>query len=70
MTNKTGKPKFLSTGISFPVEIISKIDKERGDIPRSKYITKLILQGKNVYDKTDNSYLIKNKSTDNQSGKI
>jgi hypothetical protein len=30
--------KVNSVGISLPAEIISKIDAERGDIPRSRYI--------------------------------
>lgn len=27
-------------GISFPKELIKKIDSERGDVPRSKYIVR------------------------------
>lgn len=30
--------KVNSVGISLPIEIISRIDAERGDIPRSRYI--------------------------------
>lgn len=30
--------KYSATGISFPNEILSRIDAERGDISRSRYI--------------------------------
>ncbi|HET9805739.1 MAG TPA: hypothetical protein VFP49_02405 [Nitrososphaeraceae archaeon] len=32
----------ISVGISFPIEILKKIDEEPGDIPRSKYHLKII----------------------------
>lgn len=32
----------ISIGISMPKEILSKIDLERGDIPRSKYVIRLL----------------------------
>ena len=31
-----------SSGISLPVDILQKIDNERGDIPRSRYILKIL----------------------------
>ena len=34
--------KVNSVGISLPAEIISKIDTERGDIPRSRYILRVL----------------------------
>ena len=34
--------KVNSVGISLPTEIISKIDAERGDIPRSRYILRVL----------------------------
>ena len=34
--------KVYSVGISLPIEIISKIDAERGDIPRSRYILRVL----------------------------
>ena len=34
--------KVNSVGISLPTEIISKIDIERGDIPRSRYILRVL----------------------------
>lgn len=34
--------KVNSVGISLPTEIISKIDTERGDIPRSRYILRVL----------------------------
>ena len=32
----------VSVGISFPTEILKKIDGERGDVSRSKYLLKII----------------------------
>ncbi len=32
----------ISVGISLPTEFLKQIDEERGDIPRSRYITKLL----------------------------
>lgn len=32
----------ISRGISFDKDILEKIDKERGDVPRSKYLTKVL----------------------------
>jgi hypothetical protein len=32
----------ISVGISFPIETLKKIDEERGDVPRSKYLLKII----------------------------
>lgn len=32
----------VSVGISFPIETLKKIDEDRGDIPRSKYVLKII----------------------------
>jgi metal-responsive CopG/Arc/MetJ family transcriptional regulator len=40
--------KINSVGISLPTEIISKIDAERGDIPRSRYILRVL---QNTYSK-------------------
>lgn len=34
--------KVNSVGISLPVEIISKIDAERGDVPRRGYILRVL----------------------------
>ncbi len=34
--------KCCSTGLSLPKDILLKIDEERGDIPRSKYILRLL----------------------------
>ena len=34
--------KVNSVGISLPTEIISKIDAERGDVPRSRYILRVL----------------------------
>jgi hypothetical protein len=32
----------IAVGISLPKEIITKIDSERGDIPRSRYLLRLL----------------------------
>ncbi len=32
----------ISAGISLPKDILSKIDEERGDIPRSRYILRIL----------------------------
>jgi hypothetical protein len=34
--------KVNSVGISLPTEIISKVDAERGDVPRSRYILRVL----------------------------
>ena len=34
--------KCTARGISLPIEIMKKIDSERGDIPRSKYILRIL----------------------------
>jgi hypothetical protein len=36
------KKEYIISGISFPKGILSKIDKDRGPIPRSRYLLKLI----------------------------
>jgi hypothetical protein len=36
--------KFKSTGLSLPQEFLEKIDSERGDIPRSRYLLRLIVK--------------------------
>jgi hypothetical protein len=38
----TDMQKYNSVGISLPKEIISKIDSERGDISRSRYLLRLL----------------------------
>ena len=35
---------YISFGISQPKDLVIKIDKSRGDIPRSKYIQRIIEQ--------------------------
>ena len=40
----------ISVGISFPKELLEKIDKERQDIPRSKYVIRII---ERLYVKND-----------------
>jgi hypothetical protein len=36
------KSKTQSAGISFPKYLLKRIDKDRGDIPRSRYIIKVL----------------------------
>jgi hypothetical protein len=36
------KKEYIISGVSFPKNILSKIDKDRGPIPRSRYLLKLI----------------------------
>jgi hypothetical protein len=47
----------IPTGISFKKDLISKIDFERGDVPRSKYIQRILekyylIQGSQKEEKT------------------
>jgi hypothetical protein len=35
-------PHYKSTGLSLPTELLRKIDVERGDIPRSRFLLRLI----------------------------
>ena len=32
----------IPIGISFPKEVISRIDSERGDVPRSRYLLRIV----------------------------
>ena len=34
--------KYTPIGISFPKELIEKIDKERGDVSRSRFIQRIL----------------------------
>lgn len=43
--------KNASAGISLPYELMMRIDEERGDVSRSKYILRIIQ--KNYGDNTD-----------------
>jgi hypothetical protein len=36
--------EIISIGISFPKEIVSKIDTDRGDISRSRYLLRIVEQ--------------------------
>jgi hypothetical protein len=36
------KKDYIISGISFPKSILSKIDRDRGPIPRSRFLLKLI----------------------------
>lgn len=48
--------RYISVGISFPPEILSKIDLERGDIPRSRYVLRQlekVLHGQSLASPTN-----------------
>jgi len=34
--------RYISTGLSLPTELMQKIDSERGDIPRSRFLVRLL----------------------------
>ena len=34
--------RYISTGLSLPTELIQKIDSERGDISRSRFLLRII----------------------------
>jgi hypothetical protein len=36
------EPSYRISGVSLPKNILSKIDRDRGDIPRSRFLVKLI----------------------------
>jgi hypothetical protein len=36
------KKSYIISGVSFPESILSKIDRDRGPIPRSRFLLKLI----------------------------
>jgi metal-responsive CopG/Arc/MetJ family transcriptional regulator len=63
--------KVNPVGISLPTEIISKIDAERGDVPRSRYILRVL---QDTYSKKrklkeegrSSSTVIKNKNNSGQ----
>lgn len=37
--------RMVSTGLSIPKDLFERIDRERGDVPRSVYIRRLIERG-------------------------
>jgi hypothetical protein len=46
----------MAIGISLPKEIMKKIDTDRGDVPRSRYVLRILekqygFEGKNVVEK-------------------
>ena len=53
-------------GISLPTEIISRIDTERGDIPRSRYILRILQEtySRRKLEGRRNSINIRNNSLD------
>jgi hypothetical protein len=34
--------RYRSTGLSIPIELMYRIDAERGDVPRSRFLLRLI----------------------------
>ncbi len=43
MQRRINNKLYISVGISFPQELLREIDLDRGDIPRSKYVNKVLL---------------------------
>jgi metal-responsive CopG/Arc/MetJ family transcriptional regulator len=46
----------VAVGISLPTKLMKKIDVERGDVPRSRYVLRILekqytLEGKNVVER-------------------
>ena len=46
----------IAVGISLPTKLMKKIDVERGDVPRSRYVLRILekqypFEGKNVVEK-------------------
>jgi len=39
--------RYISTGLSLPAEIVSRIDNERGDISRSRFLLRIIQRAYN-----------------------
>jgi hypothetical protein len=62
--NNTSMQKTIGVGISLPKEIIRKIDKQRGDIPRSRYFLRMLeeqsmceyCEKKGIQDSTDSRF--------------
>jgi hypothetical protein len=42
--------RFIPTGLSLPVEIAQRIEKERGEISRSRYVLRIIQK---FYDESE-----------------
>ena len=59
--------KKISTGISFDKEFLHRIDNERGDIPRSKYILRKLQQ---IFYEEDMTVTIANCREDREEQKM
>ena len=55
--------KVNSVGISLPTEMISKIDTERGDIPRSRYILRVLRERNKLKEEGRSSNTTKNNNS-------
>ncbi len=55
----------VPVGMSLPTTIIEKIDQERGDIPRSKYVLR-ILEGKYVDTGTTSGNKLRKQDSPNE----
>jgi len=51
---------FVAIGVSLPRDIIEEIDNERGDIPRSRYILRILQRG-DVLKKVRNGHKVDSK---------
>jgi hypothetical protein len=61
--------KVHSVGVSLPTKIISKVDAERGDVPRSRYILRVLQdtyskRGKLKEGRSNTTAINKNNSQD------
>ena len=62
----------ISVGISIPQDILKKIDAKRGDIPRSKFVLRM-LEKVNVLDdkvKSDEKYIIVKEKEDSPDRRV
>ena len=48
--------RFIAFGISLPRDIVEKIDLERGDIPRSRYVLRILEKSYSIDRKMEPGY--------------
>ena len=58
--------KTIGVGVSMPRNMVSKIDAERGDVSRSRFLLRLL---EKVYTNTSPPILIENNTAQNESNK-
>lgn len=57
--------KTIATGLSLPKELKDQIDKERGDIPRSRYILRILEKHNRYVEKSDKKAQVESRSQPN-----